>query len=260
MYPFAVLLAAAPSPSAQTAEPAAALLLARAGQNHFAGDFSAAVTCIRESFLGGRDTLTGVLEVRASAGERSLVLSGSGETFEWWSRLDGREQWRRAGAHGRLRRLPPHSLRKPAFAPDISYEDLGRLPFGHLEGYGAARRGPDTDGSLGVTLLPDARRDGSYASLTASFADDPVRLARIAFEGHGPRPSKIMTLGGYVPFAGGSLPTEITFRGEEGLSSVTLRLAPRTPESARDKAAVGSGVPRGQGFADPRWRPSDDPD
>jgi hypothetical protein len=245
------------SPAAQDADPAASLLMARARQSHFAGDYSAAVICVRASYLGGRDTLRGVLEVRESSGERRLALRGAGGSFEWWSRLGGREQWRREGAQGRLRRLPPYAHKKPAFAPDVSYEDLMRLPFGHLEGSRSARRGLDSDSLVVVELTPDARLAGQYSSLIAAFGRDPLVLRRLAFVGNGVRPSKTMEFRSYLSEPGGLFPAEIVFSGADGLSSVKLLLTPLRVDLARDKAFMTE-TPE-QGFAEPRWLPRDEP-
>lgn len=253
----ALALTLASSPAAQDADPAAALLVARARQSHFAGDFSAAVVCVRESYLGGRDTLRGVLEVRESSGERRLALRGDGGSFEWWSRLGGREQWRREGAQGRLRRLPPYSHKKPAFAPDVSYEDLMRLPFGHLEGVRSARRGLDSDSLIVVELAPAARLAGQYSSLIAAFGREPLVLRRLAFAGNGVRPSKVMEFRNYIAEPGGLFPAEIVFSGADGLSSVKLLLTPLRGDLARDKAFMTETPP--QGFAEPRWLPRDEP-
>jgi hypothetical protein len=237
-------------------DPEAALLLARARQNHYKGDFTAGVICVRESFLTGRDTLRGVLDVRASRGERRLTLRGARDFFDWWSRLDGREQWRREGLHGRPRRVPPHSLKKPAFAPDVSFEDLARLPFGHLEGFRAVRRAGDTDSTLALQAVPDGALAALYASLEVTLGREPVALRRIAFTGHGSRPSKVMEIVRYTAGPAGLFPAELLFRGGEGLSSVRMILTPLRDDLARDKAFVQEDAPHG--FAEPKWLPSDE--
>lgn len=246
---------AAEPPFLQAEDPAAALLLARARHNQFSGDFTAAVVCVRASYLDGTDTLRGILEVREAAGEKRLTLRGANTSFEWWSRLRGREQWRREGLQGRPRRIPPHSLKKPSFAPDVSYEDLARLPFGHLEGNRSARRA-DGDSGDALTLVPGAGLGVLYGSLKAEFGRDPVVLRRMVFEGAGGRPSKRMELLRYTAEAGGFFPTEILFAGEDGLSSVRWSLTRLPDDPARDKMEIPGTVPRA--FAEPQWLPRDE--
>lgn len=251
---LAILLAAlcVPPASAQEADPEAALLLARARRNALAGDFTAIVTCVRESFLGGRDTLRGVFESRPSRGERRLVLEGEGSRFEWWSRAGGAEQWRREEAQGRLRRLPPHSLRKPAFARDVSFEDLSLFPFGYLEGFRSARR-IETGGEPAVSVVPGPGLALLYGSLRTVFDRDPVLLRRVEFAGNAGRPSKRMEIRRYAAARGGFFPEEVVFAAEDGLSRVTLTLSLTAEIPVGDKARAGTDLPRG--FADPKWLP-----
>ncbi len=234
---------------AQEADPEAAILLARARRNLYAGDFAAEVTCVRESFLAGRDTLRGVFEAYPSRGERRLVLEGRGVRFEWWSRADGAEQWRREDAQGRLRRLPPHALRKPAFARDVSFEDLSLFPFGYLQGFRSARLAEG--GEPAVRIVPGPGLAWLYASLRATFDRDPVLLRRVEFEGNAGRPSKRMEITRYAGAAGGFFPEEVVFAAEDGLSRVTLALSLSAEAPAGDKARGAHDAPRG--FADPKW-------
>lgn len=237
---------------AQEADPEASVLLARARRNHFVGDFSAAATCVRESYLDGRDTLRGVFESTPSRGERRLVLEGRGRRFEWWSRADGGEQWRRVDAQGRLRRVPPHSLKKPALSRDVNFEDLTLFPFGYLEGFRSARKAESGDG-YAVRMTPGAAFAPLYAWMEADFDRDPVRLRRVVFVGRTGRPSKRMEITRYAAERGGYFPEEIVFSGDDGLSrlTLTLKLTPGSP--AGDKARVQDEIPRD--FAEPRWLP-----
>ncbi len=275
MHCIAQSAPAALSAMLQMEDPSAALLLARARQNQFSGDFSAAVVCVRASYLDGIDTLRGILEIHPGSGEKRLTLRGSNASFEWWSRLGGREQWQREGLQGRPRRIPPHSLKKPAFAPDISFEDLARLPFGHLEGNRSVHR---TEAITNVadsgdrakmkdvldrlTFVPGAGLAVLYGSLQAAFARDPVVLRRLVFEGAGGRPSKRMEILHYSLEAGGLFPTEILFAGEEGLSSVRLSLTRLQDDPARDKMDIPGAAPRAslRTFAEPEWLPRDVPE
>lgn len=240
------------SVAAQEADPEASILLARARRNQFVGDFSATATCVRESYLEGRDTLRGVFESTPSRGERRLVLEGGGHRFEWWSRADGGEQWRREDAEGRLRRVPPHSLKKPALSRDVNFEDLTLFPFGYLEGFRSARKAEGGDG-YALRLTPGPAFAPLYARMEADFERDPVRLRRIVFVGTPGRPSKRMEITRYAAERGGYFPEQIVFASDDGLSRVqlTLKLAPGTP--AGDKARVEDEIPRG--FAEPKWLP-----
>jgi hypothetical protein len=257
-------LAAAPS-HAQTAaagaggDPAASVLLSRARDRQHEGAFTASVTCIRESFLGGADTLRGRWESGRLPGERRLSLSGGDDAFEWWSRADGGEQWRREGTQGRLRRLPPHSRRKPAFAPDVSYEDLARLPLGYLDGHRGAQRLSETDSTVTLGLLPGGALATLYGKLEVTLGRGDGLLRRVFFLGAQGRPSKTLTIARYVATPQGMFPAELVFSSVDGLSATRLSFSPTAEATARDKAQApraeaGASPPR---FAEPRWEPRD---
>ncbi len=228
----------------------AALLLARAKEHHHQGAFTAEVVCVRESFLGGRDTLRGVFQAGPGPGERRLTLRGPDDGFEWWSRGDGAEQWGREGVSGRLRRLAPYSRKKPAFSPDISYEDLARLPFGYLDGHRGAQRAREHDSAVVLRLAPGGALATLYASLEAVIGRDAL-LRQVVFTGNGARPSKTMRVGRYVTTPAGAFPTEIVFAAADGLSSTRLYLTVLRQEAARDKADAAGGATRR--FAEPHW-------
>ncbi len=232
----------------------ATMLLARAREHHHGGAFTAEVVCVRASFLGGRDTLRGVLQVGPVAGERRLSLRGAEDGFEWWSRGDGVEQWGREGVSGRLRRLAPYSRKKPAFSPDISYEDLVRLPFGYLEGHRGARRARENDSAVVIQLAPGGALATLYASLEATVGRQDALLRKVDFTGNGPRPSRTMRVARYVTTPEGAFPTEIVFASADGLTSTHLHLTLLRQEAARDKADAGA---RGEAprFAEPQWEP-----
>lgn len=248
-------LEAAPDPvAAIPSDLAATLVLERARARHGAGAFAAEVICVRESFLSGRDTLRGVLEAGPAPGERRLSLRGAEDAFEWWSRGDGAEQWRREGLEGRARRLAPYSRKKPSFAPDVSYEDLVRLPFGYLEGHRGARRVSETDSTVTLALAPGGALAALYASMTVTLGKRDALLRRVEFKGNGGRPSRVLSITRYVGTPSGVWPAELVFASADGLTSARLLLSPRPQGAARDKA---DGEARGaaSGFAEPRWNP-----
>jgi hypothetical protein len=152
--------------------------------------------------------------------------------------------------------MPPHSLKKPAFAPDVTFEDLARLPFGHLEGYRSARSAGETDSTQVLALVPNAALSVLYASLEVTFTRNPAVLRRIAFAGNGVRPSKVMEITRYEAEPGGFFPAEIVFTGGEGLTSVRLLLTPLQGDVVRDKSFIPGEPP--PGFAEPRWLPRDE--
>lgn len=247
----ALATAAAP----QGKDPGAAALIARARERFSAHAVAASVVCVRESFLGGRDTLRGEWESGRVAGERRLSLRGSGDAFEWWSRAEGGEQWRREGDAGRLRRLPPHSRKKPAFSPDVSYEDLARLPHGYLDGHRGARRLAETDSTITVGLVPGGALAALYGSLEVTLGRADALPRRIRFVGLGARPSKTLTVARYTAAPGGVFPAELVYAAGDGLSATRLTFVPALAAPARDKATARPGTaPR---FAEPRWEPRD---
>jgi hypothetical protein len=241
---------------------AASVLIARARSAHFTGRFSASVLCVRESYLGGRDTLRGLLESGWIPGERRLTLSGSGDAFEWWSRGDGLEQWRREGVPGQLRRLPPHSRKKPSFSPDVSYEDLARFPFGYLDGSKGARRFVESDTTTTFSLAPVGVLSTLYGDLAVTLSRRTALLNKIVFTGSGSRPSKSMVVRRYAATPAGSFPTEILFSSADGLSSTRFELTLLSDQPARDKVDAPlvkspPRLPQLPRFAEPQWVPRD---
>jgi|GEM_PF-6520043 len=240
-------------------DPGAASLIARMRARHQDGRMVATLTCVRESYLTGRDTLRGEWESGRVSGERRLALRGTEDAFAWWSRADGGEQWRREGERGQLRRLPPHSRKKPSFTPDVSYDDLARMPYGYFEGHRSARRVAETDSTVVVNLVPGGTLAALYSSLEVTLGHADGLPRRIRFNGAGGRPSKTMTVTRYHATPEGAFPAELVFASVDGLSRTTLRFTPVRGEPARDKVdaslrGAGGAAP---GFAEPRWEPRD---
>jgi hypothetical protein len=241
-------------------DPSASALIARARARHHDGRMLATLTTVRESFLTGRDTLRGEWESGRVVGERRLALRGVDDAFEWWSRTDGGEQWRREGERGQLRRLPPHSRKKPSFTPDVSYDDLARLPYGYFEGYRSVRRMSETDSTVLLNLVPGGTLAALYSSLDVTLGRADGLPRRISFNGVGGRPSKTLVVSRYHAAPGGVFPAELVFASADGLSRTILRFTPLNSEPAKDKVdapprgAAGVGSPR---FAEPRWEPRD---
>ena len=237
--------------AALAADVPAALLLSRARAHHHDGLFTAEVVCVRESFLEGRDTLRGILRAGPASGERRLRLRGADDGFEWWSRGDGAEQWGRTGLTGRLRRLAPYSRKKPAFAADISYEDLVRLPFGYLDGHQGAQKTHEDDSTVTVRIAPIGALAVLYTSLDATLGRQDALLRKVVFTGNGSRPSKTMHVTRYETTPEGAFPAEIHFVSASGLTATRLFLTWLHEGAARDKAEADTRLtPR---FADPRW-------
>jgi hypothetical protein len=250
---------AAAKPAPQGSDLAATVMIDRFRERHHAGRFRVEVMCVRESFLGGRDTLRGELSVEAKSGERRLTLRGAGFDFEWWSRANGLEQWHREGVSGSLRRLPPHSRKKPAFTPDISFEDLARLPFDYFEGHRAARRSGETDSTVSVRLAPGGPLGALYAEMDVTFHRTTALVSRIVFSGNGSRPSKHLVIRRYIATSTGFFPVDLEFSSADGLSSTRLELTLLSNDPARDKVdAEGvEGAKTVSRFAEPRWVPRD---
>lgn len=239
-------------PAARPPDPAAALLLEQARRIRQAGDLEGTVMVVREGFLAGSDTLRGAFTWRAD--ERTLALGGPGTRFEWWSRADGREQWFRSGEGGRPRRLPPHAWRRPAFSPDISFEDLARLPSGYTEEARVARTQRVDDTTAVLELVPPQGLGLFYAALDATFSGSPALLRRIVFRGHPGRPSRTLEIVRYAALPDGLMPVELEFTSGDGLTRTRLVFSPSlsgSAGSARDHAIVHP--PEAPVFAVPRW-------
>ncbi|MCD6024558.1 MAG: hypothetical protein K0Q91_1474 [Fibrobacteria bacterium] len=253
---FIAILIAASCAAAQGLNTEAANLLARARANLLAADRAVDVLCVRDSYLRGRDTLRGWMDFRDARGERRLSLSGGGESFEWWSRHHGAEQWRRDDATERLRRIPPHSLKKPALAAvPLSYEDLLRFPLGYFDRFVACKRLQETDSTYELTLSLSPLASSRYAAAEVSLRKSPVLLRRVVFSGAG-KPSKSLEIA-YRMESGKHAPSDLRFEGGDGLASLRLVFTPRAAAPVQDKTwAPDAGVPSVRP-RDPRLEPRD---
>jgi hypothetical protein len=240
---FASLLPATTFVFGQGLNTEAANLLARARANQLASDRAVDVLCVRDSYLRGEDTLRGWMEFRDGRGERGLSLTGGGESFEWRSRSHGAEQWRRDDATERLRRIPPHSLKKPALAAaPLSYEDLLRFPLGYFDRFVACKRLQETDSTYELTLSLSPLASSRYASAEVSLRKSPVLLRRVVFSGAG-KPSKSLEIA-YRMENGKHAPAELKFEGADGLATLRLVFTPRASAPVQDKTwAPDAGVP-----------------
>ena len=254
---FIAILFATISVSAQGLTTEAGNLLARARENLFAGDRAVDVLCVRDSYLSGEDSLRGWMVFRDARGERRLSLAGGGESFEWWSRLFGAEQWRRDDATERLRRIPPHSLKKPALAAaPVSYEDLVRFPLGYFERFTSCKRLQETDSTFELTLTLSSAISSRYSTAEVSLRKSPVLLRRVVFSGPG-KPSKSLEIARYRMEAGKYAPADMRIEGGDGLVSLQLLFTPRASAPAQDKTwAPDAGVPSARP-SDPRLESRD---
>jgi hypothetical protein len=254
---FALLSALAAS--AQDLNGEAANLIARARANTYSADYSADVLCVRDSYLSGADSLRGVMEFRDSRGERRLTLGAGGSAFEWWSRRFGAEQWRRDGAFERLRRIPPHNLKKPAMAPaPMSYEDLQHFPLGYLEGFLACKRLQETDSTYELTLTFPAGVSSRYASAEVTLGKSPVVLRRMRFAAAPGKPAKSLEIAGYRVEQGLYQPSDLRVSSGEGLTWLRLLMRPRAGAAATggtDKTQAPMSAPAIR--RDPRWERGD---
>ena len=232
-------------------------LLARARENMVAGDRVVDVLGIRDSYLRGEDSLHGWMVFRDARGERRLSLTGGGESFEWWSRLFGAEQWRRDDATERLRRIPPHSLKKPALAAaPLSYEDLVRFPLGYFDRFVSCKRLQETDSTFELTITLSSAVSSRYTAAEVSLKKSPVLLSRVVFSGPG-KPSKSFKIPAYRVENGKYAPTSVRFEDGDGLVSLQLLFTPRAAAPAQDKTwAPDAGVPSTKP-RDPKLSPRD---
>jgi len=258
LFSALALFSALPS-LAQNLNGEAANLIARARANTWSDDYAADVLCVRVSYLSGADSLRGVMEFRDSRGERRLTLGAGGSAFEWWSRRFGAEQWRRDGAFERLRRIPPHSLKKPAMAPaPLSYEDLQHFPLGYLEGFLACKRLQETDSTYELTLTFPSGVSSRYASAEVTLGKSPVVLRRMRFAGAPGRPAKSLEIANYRLEKGLYQPSDLRVSSGDGLTSLRLLLRPRASAASTggmDKTQTPSAAPALK--RDPRWERGD---
>ncbi len=200
-------------------------LLAQAAENQYRGSYSSGVIFVRESFLRGRDSLHGRLEFNDSNGERQLHLKGRDQAFDWWSRNFGQEQWWMDGNSERLHRIPFRSLKKPAFASLLSYEDLIKLPGDYLPDALSCRKVSETDSICELKILLRKPSRLRYASLEISLQKNPVLLRRIVFWGADGRKLKSLEVLDYRKSEGKYLPVGLSIFDGDSLASVRMSLS-----------------------------------
>jgi len=240
----ALILASVLTACAQGLNSEAGNLLARARENQVTGDRAYDVLCVRDSYLRGEDSLYGWLDLRDALGERRLSLTGGAESFEWWSRQFGAEQWRRDDATERLRRIPPHSLKKPALAASpLSYEDLVRFPLGYFDRFVSCKRLQETDSTYELTLALSSLVSSRYPLAEVSIGKRPLLLRKVVFSGPA-KPPKSFEVAAWRFENGKYAPSDLRFEDEGGLVSVRLLLTPRASAPVQDKTwAPDAGVP-----------------
>jgi hypothetical protein len=234
----------APASASGCRDDDAARLIAEALGNGYRGAYSAEVVFVRESFLRGTDSLRGRLDFNDHAGERQFRVRGQGEAFEWWSRNFGQEQWWRDENNSRVRRIPFRSLRKPAFASLLTFEDLTKLPADYLLDFQSCRGLQESDSLVAVRLQLRPSPLSRYAALEAAFTRDPVLLRRVDFFGYDGRKLKSLEVPEYRSAPGGKfMPASLNVFDGDSLSS--LRVSLRHPQAAPaapggDHAAVAT--------------------
>ena len=232
-------------------------LLARARENQYGGDRTVSVLCVRDSYLRGEDTLSGWMEFHDARGERRLSLRGAGVAFEWWSRSFGEDQWWKDDDTERLRRIAPHSLKKPALAASpLSYEDLVRFPLGYFDRFTACKRLQETDSTYELTLTLSPLVSSRYSTADVSIGKRPLLLRRVIFSAPG-KPSKSVGFSDYKLEHGKYALTDLSFEGGDGLVSLRFLFTPRGDAPAQDKTwAPDGGVPAVRP-RDPKLEPRD---
>ena len=255
---FALIACASTLSFAQGLDTEAGNLLTRARANQYEGDRAADLLCIRDSYLRGEDSLRGWIEFKDARGERRLSLSGGGESFEWWSRLYGAEQWRRDDATERMRRIPPHSQKKPALASSpLSYEDLIRMPLGYFDHFTSCKRLAETDSTYELSLTLWSGVSSRYSNAEVSLGKNPVLLRRVVFSGAG-KPSKSFEVLNYRLESGKYSPSDIRIQGGDGLVSLRLLMTARISVPAQDKTWAPEGS--APAIRDPRLESRDQDD
>lgn len=232
----ALLGAPAPSPAAELSlDGEAARLLVRARNNLLSENHSAEVLWIRESFLHGTDSLRGRMDFLGAAGERRLEFQAAPTAFEWWSRARGAEHWLRNGEAGRLRRLPPHSLHKPALAGPASYEDLALFPLGYADGFDSCLRLQETDSTYEMTVVPRRGVAVLFEAIDITLGKQPHLPLRLVFLGKDGRPSRTMEVTRFYRSARGYFPAEVRYVSEDSLVSARVHLSPLQVDAVPDK-------------------------
>ncbi len=217
-------------------------LLREAVENAYRGGYSAEIFCVRNSFMRGPDSLRGKLDFEDPIGERRLGLEGRDESRVWWSRNFGQEQWWQDGKTERLRRIPFHSLKKPAFGSLLTYEDLLKLPVGYLMDFLSCKKTGETDSTCAFNLLLKPAPQSRYGSLEVTLCKRPTLLRSVVFFDADGKRLKSLEMENYHLEGGKYLPTDLRLFDGDSLVSMRLSLRnPRTsgaPTSGRDNTSV----------------------
>jgi hypothetical protein len=200
-------------------------LLEQASENQYRGSYAADVVFVRESFLHGVDSLRGRLNFDDLSGDRQMRLRGRDDAFDWWSRNFGQEQWWADANSKRQHRIPLRSLKKPAFASLLTYEDLMKLPADYLLEFESCEKLPDTDSTYEMRLKLKPQSVSRYGSLDVSLRRKPVLLRRVVFFSPGGNRLKSLEITTYRQTGGGAyLPVEFHVFDSDSLSSARLSL------------------------------------
>ncbi len=212
-------------------------LIQQALENQFRGNLTAEILLIRESLFRGMDSLVGHMQFNDPVGARDIQISGRAERYSWWSRNFGQEQWWKDEQTQRGHRIPNRSLRKPAFASLLSFEDLANLPVDFLAGYQSSRMLGGTDSTFELSLILKPELTSRYAYMDVILQKSPILLKSVTFFSQNGQRLKSMEVMDYrVVSLGKYSPTGFHLISGDSLLSVQLSLKNlQTIEPARVK-------------------------
>lgn len=220
-------------------------LLYQALENQYRGRYQANLEWIEDSFIQGRDSLSGKAEFADDLGERRLTMSGPRKSFEYKSLNHGQEQWFTDGGSQRIRRIANRQWKKSVSGTLLSYEDMLKFPMDFFLEYSSCKGVKVSDSAYQISMLLKPAYQSSYARLEVTLSKEPVLLKGMTFYGVNDKKLKSLEVNAYKQVSGRYLVTDMSMFDCDSTASLQMCFRnfsfPETP-TARSEKPGKSGV------------------
>jgi hypothetical protein len=197
-------------------------LLSQALDNQYRGRYQAVLEIVEDSFIQGKDSLSGLAEFADEVGERKVSLTGPQKAFEYQSLNFGKEQWLVDERTHRVRRIANRQWKKGLFGSLFSYEDMLKFPSDFFVEYSSCKGVKTTDSTYQISMILRPSFQSVYSKLEVTLSRQPVVLKAITFFGPQDKKLKTMEILGYKSVDGKQLPSDLQVFDCDSLSNLKM--------------------------------------
>lgn len=240
---FLAFGAAIGTPIAAGDEDLAQQLLYQALENQYRGRYHANLVWIEDSFVHGRDSLSGQAEFADDLGERRMQLAGAKKSFEYRSLNHGQEQWITDGSSQRIRRIANRQWKKGLSGTVMSYEDMLKFPMDFFLEYSSCKGVKVGDSTYEIDMLLKPGYQSLYSRLEVTLSKNPVLLKGMTFYGLNDKRLKSLEVNGYKQVSGRYLVSDMSMFDCDSTASLQMCFRnfsiQETPVARNEKPAKG---------------------